>query len=102
MKPNIDISYTDYELLLSLLQRYAADATVWAFGSRVKRTSRPQSDLDLAVSIAHNRYAVLADLREAFDEANLPFRVDVMDWDSLPENMKDNICQERVAIWNVV
>ncbi len=47
--PDIDIQPAHWELVHSILQRHVPLHTVWAFGSRAKRTATRYSDLDLAV-----------------------------------------------------
>ena len=53
---------------------------VWAFGSRVRGKARRFSDLDLAFDAGRpltlRDTAILAD---AFDESDLPWRVDIVD-----------------------
>ena len=45
----IDITSAQRKTLLALLERYLPNTEAWVYGSRVKWTSRPQSDLDLVV-----------------------------------------------------
>ena len=40
----------------------------------------------------------VGELREAFEESNLPFRVDVLVWDSLPERFRHRIAAEHVVL----
>lgn len=79
------------EMVLSLLRRYLPSATVWAYGSRVSGRARPDSDLDLVAFTTADQRGAVAALKEAFEESSLPFRVDVMVWDNVPENFKRNI-----------
>jgi hypothetical protein len=37
-------------------------------------------------------------LREALEESNLPFRVDLFAWDEVPESFKANIEKESVCL----
>ena len=46
---SIDVEPQHLKTLLGLLAQYLPGVTAWAFGSRVKWTSRPDSDLDLVV-----------------------------------------------------
>ncbi len=51
------------------------------FGSRIKGAAKDWSDLDLAiVGSAKLEQHALYDLKEAFEESDLPIRVDVLDW----------------------
>jgi predicted nucleotidyltransferase len=94
----IDITAKQREIILSLLQSYLPKTTVWAFGSRVKFTSRPDSDLDIVALIIPEQKSHLSALKEALDESDLPFRVDVLDWNSIPENFKKNIEKEYAVL----
>jgi predicted nucleotidyltransferase len=97
---NIDISLQDHAILFRFLDEYLPDTEIWAFGSRVKGTARPQSDLDLVAFITPKQASLLSDLRDALAESNLSFRVDLHSWDDLPENFKSNILQQYVVVRN--
>ena len=94
----IDITAKQRETILLLIRIYLPKTVVWAFGSRVKFTSRPDSDLDLAAFITPEQKGRLAAFKEALDESDLPFRVDLLDWNNLPENFKRNIENEHMVI----
>jgi predicted nucleotidyltransferase len=94
----IDITARQREIIIELLQTYLPGTTVWAFGSRVKFTSRPESDLDLVAFISPGQKDRLAELKEALDESDLPFRVDVLNWDGIPDNFKTNIEKKYVVL----
>ena len=40
----------------------------------------------------------VSDLREAFEESNLPFRVDLFVWDEVPESFREQIEEKHVVI----
>ena len=92
----IDISPQARKTVKELLQRYLPGVTVWAYGSRVKWTARPDSDLDLVVFAGKEQRGDVANLREAFEESNLPFRVDVFIWDEVPEKFREEIREATV------
>ena len=94
MKPAIDITAEQRRTVLALLNRYLPDTTAWACGSRVKWTARPESDLDLVVFARPEQGARVAELREAFEESDLPFRVDLFVWDDISENLRKRIKSE--------
>ena len=87
----IDINPDDKEILLSLFAKYLPQTTVWAYGSRVTGHSQPWSDLDIVVFSDAKQKHQISLLREALEESNLSFRVDLLEWDSLPESFKTNI-----------
>ena len=45
----IDITAEQRKTVLALLARHLPNTTAWVYGSRVKWTARPESDLDLVV-----------------------------------------------------
>ena len=61
----------------------AGARAAFVFGSRARSDARPGSDLDLAV--AGLGAPALVRLREALDEAPLPFACDVVDLDTLAD-----------------
>ncbi|MDR3337120.1 MAG: nucleotidyltransferase domain-containing protein [Treponema sp.] len=87
----VDLAPKDREILRLLLERYLPHTVIWAYGSRVKGTARPWSDLDLVVFTGAGQGSQVSLLKEALEESNLSFRADLLEWDSLPENFKNNI-----------
>ena len=98
MKTEIDINPRDKEILFSLLDRYLPQVPVWAHGSRVTGGAKPWSDLDLVVFNGAKYKYQLSLLKEELEESNLPFRVDILEWDSLPDNFKTNIMASHAVI----
>jgi len=71
-----------------LLNRYLPGTPVWVYGSRISGKSRPQSDLDMVVFTRPEQSLPVSELREALDESDLPFRVDLFVWDEIPEKFR--------------
>ena len=94
----IDMNPKARRTIKELLQRHLPGVTVWAYGSRVKWTARPDSDLDLVVFANQERRSNVANLREAFEESNLPFRVDVFIWNEMPEKFREEIREEYMVV----
>ena len=94
----IDITTDQRKTLLALLKRHLPNTTAWVYGSRVKWTARPQSDLDLVVFAKPDQDRRVSELREAFEESNLPFRVDLFVWDTVPEQFRKQIEAEHVVL----
>ena len=89
-------------LLLDLLEAYAPEAEVWAYGSRVNGGGHEGSDLDLVVrNPAHidQPQRKLYLLRDALDESNLPMLVDVLDWARIPEDFRREIARRHVVVF---
>ena len=95
---DIDITTEDRKTVLALLQRHLPGTTAWVYGSRVKWTSRPQSDLDVVVFTTPAQRGRVGNLREAFEESNLPFRVDLFVWNDAPDSFRKRIQADHVVL----
>lgn len=99
MNAPVDISPGDLETIREILAKHVPEYEVWAFGSRVAWTARQYSDLDLAVMTEEPLDIMrMADLKEAFTESDLPFRVDIADWASTSESFQQIIKNQHVTI----
>lgn len=77
------------ETIKGILARHVPECEIRAFGSRVTSTAMDYSDLDLAVVGARKLDAdTLRLLKEAFEDSDLPFRVDVLDWHAISESFR--------------
>jgi predicted nucleotidyltransferase len=96
---HIDVIPGDLETVRGILSRFVPDREVRAFGSRVSRTTKAFSDLDLAVmGDSAIPSSVLADMKESFSESSLPFKVDVVDWATTKNNFRRIIEKEYVIV----
>ena len=87
----VDITDQQRTLVCKLLRTHLPGTRVWAYGSRVKRSATHRSDLDLVVFSTREQRDQVVELREAFDESDLPFRVDLFVWDSMPDGFREGI-----------
>ena len=94
----IDITPEQNKIVRHLLKQYLPCVEVWVYGSRVKGATKPNSDLDMVVFASIKQQCAVADLQEAFDDSDLPFRVDLFVWDDVPEQFRKNIELERVVV----
>ena len=95
----IDLNPTHFETVRRILAEHLPECEVWAFGSRATWTSKDSSDLDLAVvGSAPLGRRTLGQLREAFEESNLPVRVDIVDWYAIPESFHREIERDYVVV----
>lgn len=95
---NIDLTVPQRKEIFALLKRFLPNTEVWAHGSRVKFTAKPTSDLDMVAFTSPQQKIAVSNLKEAFEESSLPFRVDFFVWDEVPEEFHENIEKERVVI----
>lgn len=88
------------ELLDLVRLHLPADASVLIFGSRVHgRHLKPHSDLDVCVrrgTPLPDR--ALAAFKEACEQSNLPFKVDVVDWAELSEEFQRAIADDLTLL----
>lgn len=99
----LDLSPAYLTMVTAILQQLIPNYEVWAFGSRVTGTARKYSDLDLAViSDQPLDFGLLGELRDAFSESDLPFKVDVVDWASTSAEFRAIIKRNYEVITPVI
>jgi predicted nucleotidyltransferase len=99
MAEPVAMSEPQLRIVLDILSSLVPKREVWAFGSRAKFTEKPFSDLDLAV-MGEQPMSVqeMAELREAFSNSDLPFKVDVVDWATCSEAFRQIIRDRHVVL----
>ena len=95
---NIELSAEQSKIVLNLLRKYLPNTTVWTFGSRVKQTSSPKSDLDLVVFTTQDQRNQVELLREEFEESDLTCRVDLLIWDELSTAFQTEIMRNYAVL----
>ena len=86
-------------MIEQMLREYLPGETVWCFGSRVHgRGLKRFSDLDLVVRDEEDMHAQLGKLRDAFEASDLPIKVDLSEWNQLPDWLKQDILEEYVVL----
>ena len=71
---------------------------VWAYGSRVTGNARRYSDLDLVAFPSPDQGKQVQELREAFEESDLPFRIDLFSWSEIPASFHQGIKQKCAVL----
>lgn len=95
----MDIRQKYLDNVKTILAMHVPGYEVRGFGSRVEGTARESSDLDLVVMAEKPLDAkTMADLREAFSESDLPFKVDVVDWAKTKDNFRKIIEKQTIVI----
>ena len=95
----IDLNPKYLETVQRILTEHAPECEVRAYGSRMTWTAKDYSDLDLAV-VGSEPFSLrrMRQLKEAFEESDLPIRVDVLDWHVLSDGSKHVIAEEYEVI----
>lgn len=95
----LDVRPDHLKIVQDILQRFVPDREVWAFGSRAKWLAKEYSDLDLCVlGETPLSFRTLGLLEEAFDESDLPYKVDVVDWATTSPSFRKVIEAGKVVI----
>ncbi len=95
----IDLNPAYLEIVQRILAEHVPECEVRAYGSRVTWTARDYSDLDLAV-VGRKPFSLrrMRQLKEAFEESDLPIRVDVWEWHAISDGFKNVIGEEYEVI----
>ena len=95
----IDLSPRCLATVKAILARHVPGCEVRAFGSRATWTARDHSDLDIAI-VGHGKLSphLIAALKEAFEDSDLPMRVDVLDWHEVADGLREEIERRQVAL----
>jgi len=83
-----------------IIKKNCPKAIVWAYGSRVDRTSHEGSDLDLVIKDYGQKNVNYLKLKEALQESNIPFLVDIIEFDGLSESFQAEIQKQYVVIYD--
>lgn len=85
----IELSSSEFSMVTEILSTFVPGCEVRVFGSRVKGNASRYSDLDLVI-VGKDQIDPLQieRLKDAFSESDLPFQVDVLDWNSVSEEFR--------------
>lgn len=95
-----DISPADLATVWRILHDVLPkDTAVWVFGSRAKWTTGRASDLDLAVDAGRPlTRREEAGLSDQFEQSDIPYKVDVVDWHGISSSFRRAIEKDRVPL----
>lgn len=95
----LDIKKKHLEALEKIFDEYCPKAEIWAFGSRIKNESHSGSDLDLAVKSFHEENKTVSELRELVNNSDIPFLVEILDFEKIPKSFQGEILKKYVQIF---
>jgi predicted nucleotidyltransferase len=98
---SIDIKPEYLALIKDILRRYAPNAEVWAYGSRVSGGGHDASDLDIVLRSLPDParpHENLAALKESLSESDIPILIDVLDWARVPESFQAEMSKDHVVM----
>ncbi|MEI8365122.1 MAG: nucleotidyltransferase domain-containing protein [Parachlamydiaceae bacterium] len=91
----IHIEPRHLEIVKTILSQYPYEFHV--FGSRAKGIPRRFSDLDLCF-FDHIPWNIQAHIEEDFEESDLPYKVDLVDWNACDESFQNLIKRDLILI----
>lgn len=88
------------EIVKKNLQEIVPNATVYIFGSRAKGYAKPYSDLDLAIDLNGEKLnlSTLAKLNSFFEGTTIPYKIDIVDLNSINDEFKSNIKNDLIKL----
>jgi len=87
------------KMLTDIFDKYCPHAEIWAYGSRIKGEAHEGSDLDLAVKNLNSNEITTYELKEIISESNIPFLVDIHEFDHLPASFQKEILGNYIVIY---
>lgn len=96
----INLNQEYLETIVKIIRQYIPDQRVCLFGSRTKEIAKPFSDIDLVI-MSENKISLskMSELRDAFSESDLPYRVDVLDWSTTNQEFKQAVQKDMIEIY---
>ena len=94
----LDLTPAQKALVCAIFDAHRERRRVRGFGSRAQPKAKPFSDLDLLVLGAPLGDKLRGTLEEAFDESDLPFRVDIAEAAMLSPEFRARIEPHAVAL----
>lgn len=95
----IDLPQKQLEQVREIVRLHLSEGEVFAFGSRVSGKAKKFSDLDLVIKARDALpWKMLAELRESFEDSDLPITVDVVDWSHCTERFRSIVAPQLVRI----
>jgi predicted nucleotidyltransferase len=90
----IHVEERHLKIIREILSKYPYK--FYAFGSRVHGNCKPFSDLDICAMETIPELTKCY-LEEAFEESNLPFKVDIIEWNKISKDFRSLIKNDLVA-----
>ena len=88
-----------HRILCDILARHLPGREVRIFGSRATGTAKPYSDIDLVIMGDEPLpVTTMRTLRDAFDDSDLPFQVDLVEWAGTSEEFRKVIQNTAVPL----
>lgn len=85
--------------IIGVISGVMPDAKIYLFGSRARGSNQKSSDIDIALDTGVQLERIeVGEIRDMLNASNIPYKIDVVDFNNIPEPMQENIIKERI-IW---
>ena len=88
-----------YNMLIEIFKSYCPKAQIWMYGSRITDSSHSGSDLDITVKSFNDEKKYLSELKELLNNSDIPFLIDINEYDNLPVSFQEEIKKNYVEIY---
>ena len=87
------------EMLQDVFKKYCPYAEIWVYGSRIKNQSHDGSDIDMVVKNFNDNNKNLSELKQFLNDSNVPFLMDIEEFDKLPDYFQKEILKDYEIIF---
>ena len=87
------------EQIIKVIEIFFPDATIYLFGSRARNDHNERSDIDIAIDAKRPMTMTeRGQINSMIDALNIPQNTDVVDFNRVPQSLKDNILKQGI-VW---
>lgn len=98
------LSKKHIDIIKSILEKNLISyekSKVYIFGSRANGKFKDFSDIDIAVKLKSLQANLLiSKIREDLEESDLPFKVDLVNWNEIAKEYLPNIKKQKILFWS--
>lgn len=88
-----------FNMLIDIFNNYCPNATIYAYGSRIKNEAQQFSDVDLSIKNFNDENCNINELKNIINKSNLPYIVDINLFDNMPDYMQKEILKNNIIIF---
>lgn len=100
MNNQTGIDSPNQQKIIAILKALFPQARIILFGSRALGTQRHSSDIDIAIDAGTKlERSNIGEARDMLNASNMPYHFDIVDLQSIPEEMRKAILKEGI-LWN--
>ena len=96
---NTGIDEQSKQKIIGIISVLLPEASIYLFGSRARGTHLQWSDIDIALETENPiDIMITGEIASMFEASNMPYKIQVLDINSVSEKMRENILKDRI-IW---